>query len=179
MLQCPLHMAKAKVDAIETQDVAQEAAESRIYEVGYHIIPTVKEEDLDAVVGKIRAIIEKAGGSFIAEGAPVAMKLSYPMSIRENERHTEYDHSYFGWLKFEAPAEAALELEKALKTDIQILRHIVFRTVREETRARLKLGTLREVRRTDTIKPARRVEEVAAPVSEVDLDKALEELTTE
>lgn len=172
-------MAKDIVAENDTKDTL-EAGELRIYEVGYHIIPTVKEEELDGVVGKIRALIEKAGGSFIAEGAPVQMKLSYPMSIRENERHSEYDHSYFGWLKFEAPVEAALALEKALQADIQILRSIVFRTVREETRARLKLGTLREVRRTDTIKaPVRRVEEVSAPVSEVDLDKALEELTTE
>lgn len=172
-------MAKDIVAENDAKDTL-EAGELRIYEVGYHIIPTVKEEELDGVVGKIRALIEKAGGSFIAEGAPVQMKLSYPMSIRENERHSEYDHSYFGWLKFEAPVEAALALEKALQADMQILRSIVFRTVREETRARLKLGTLREVRRTDTIKaPVRRVEEVSAPVSEVDLDKALEELTTE
>ncbi|MBI5003883.1 30S ribosomal protein S6 [Candidatus Kaiserbacteria bacterium] len=172
-------MAKDIVAEIDAKDTP-ETSELRIYEVGYHIIPTVKEEELDGVVGKIRALIEKAGGSFIAEGAPVQMKLSYPMSIRENERHSEYDHSYFGWLKFEAPVEAALVLEKTLQADMQILRSIVFRTVREETRARLKLGTLREVRRTDTIKaPVRRVEEVSAPVSEVDLDKALEELTTE
>lgn len=151
----------------------------RIYEVGYHIIPTVKEDEVDGVVGNIRAIIEKAGGSFIAEGAPVQMKLSYPMTKRENERHAEYDHAYFGWLKFEAPVEAALALERSLKADPQIIRSIVFRTVREETRARLKLATVREVRRTDVIKPTfRRVEETSAPVSEVELDKALEELTT-
>lgn len=172
-------MAKETVADIDTTD-ALESAEPRVYEVGYHIIPTVKEEELDGVVGNIRAIIEKAGGTFIAEGAPAAMKLSYPMSIRENERHTEYDHAYFGWLKFEAPVEAALALKKALKADAQILRNIVFRTIREETRARLKLGTLREVRRTDTIKaPVRRVEEVSVPVSEVELDKALKQLTTE
>ena len=173
-------MAKEAVVEIDAKDTLDEAGVVRIYEVGYHIVPTVKEEEVDGVVGKIRAIIEKSGGSFIAEGAPVQMKLSYPMSIRENERHAEYDRSYFGWLKFEAPVEVALALDETLKQDAQILRFIVFRTVREETRARMKLGTLREVRRTDTIKPApRRVEEVSTPVSEVDLDKALEELTTE
>lgn len=179
MLQCPLHMAKTAGAPIDTTDTL-EAGEIRVYEVGYHIIPTIKEDALDEVVGKIRAIIEKAGGSFIAEGAPVPMKLSYPMTLRENERHAEYDHSYFGWLKFEAPAEVAMALDQALKVDPQILRSIVFRTVREETRARLKLATVREVRRTDAIKPTfRRVEETSAPVSEADLDKALAELTTE
>ena len=173
-------MAKGSVVEKDTKDTTEDGVELRVYEVGYHILPSVKEDEIDGVVGKIRALIEKAGGSFIAEGAPVQMKLSYPMSVRENERHTEYDHSYFGWLKFEAPAEIVSILEGALKVDPQILRCIVFRTVREETRARLKLGTLREVRRTDTIKaPARHTEEVSVPVSEVDLDKALEVLTTE
>jgi hypothetical protein len=58
---------------------------------------------------------------------------------------------------------------------------MVFRTIREETRARLKAPQLREVKRgaeaTKTATP-RKTEE-AAPVSEADLDKALETLTIE
>ena len=48
--------------------VDEAPAEPRIYELGYHIIPTVKEEDVEKIVGGIRSVIEKAGGSFIAEG---------------------------------------------------------------------------------------------------------------
>ena len=66
-----------------------------------------------------------------------------------------------------------------LKANKSILRHIVFRTVREETRARLKTPTLREVKRTDTIKATPRREEGSAPVSEADLDKALSDITTD
>lgn len=176
------------VDAvIDTQAThAEEAAVSRIYEVGYHITPTVKEEDLEKIVSEVRGIIEKQGGSFIAEGAPSLMKLAYPMSVRlpaqagEGERYAEYDRGYFGWIKFEgAPAIAAM-LDEALKTNRNVLRFIVFKTVREDTRAKMKAPTLREVKRTDTIKAApRRIEEVAAPVSEADLEKALEDITAE
>src|SRR3990167_8661900 len=67
----------------------------RIYEVGYHIIPTVAEENLEKVVGGIRATIEKAGGSFIAEGAPTLTKLAYPRvlrmgQVRSTSRHRRY-----------------------------------------------------------------------------------------
>src|SRR3989344_4245141 len=81
-------------------------AEPRIYEIGYHIIPTVKEEDIEKTVGEIRKVIESSIGkaTFIAEGAPSLMKLAYPMSVREGEKYTEYDRGYFGWKKFEAPA---------------------------------------------------------------------------
>ena len=98
----------------------------------------------------------------------------------EGDKRVEFDRGYFGWLKFEAPIAAAAVLEESLKRNNSVIRHIVFRTVREETRAHLKAPQLREVRRTDTIKSTpKRMEEVSAPVSEADLDKALEDITAE
>lgn len=167
-----------EVQAVMENDVAETV--SRVYEVGYHVIPTVVEENLEKIVGGIRSLIEKAGGSFIAEGAPTMTKLAYDMEAREGDKTVSHDRSSFGWIKFEAPVAAAQELEQMLKTNPAILRHIVFQTVREETRARIKLPTVREVKRTGVIKAAPRREEVpAAPVSEEDLDKAIQDITAE
>ena len=151
----------------------------RIYEAGYQISPSVKEEDLEKVVAGIRAVVEKAGGTFIAEGTPTLMKLSYPMSTMEAGKRVEYDRAYFGWLKFESTLEAADSLRDSLKVDQQILRSLVFSTIREETRARLKAPQLREVKRTDTLKttPRKAEDAGAAPVSEADLEKALQDIT--
>ncbi len=152
----------------------------RVYEVGYHITPNAKEEDLDAVVGGIRSVIEKNGGSFISEGAPAMTRLAYPMEVVEGEKHTEYDRGYFGWIKFEAKVEVAHALEAALKQSKDFIRYIVFQTVREDTRAKMKAPQLREVKRTEPMKAApRRVEEASGPVSEEQLEKALEDITTE
>ncbi|MBI5457546.1 30S ribosomal protein S6 [Candidatus Kaiserbacteria bacterium] len=152
----------------------------RIYEVGYHINPDTKEEDLDKVVSTLREAIEKTSGSFIAEGAPSLMKLTYPISLREGEKSVEYDRGYFGWIKFEAPIAAAQTIEAFLKQNKSFFRFLLFQTVREDTRAKMKAPQLREVKRTDVIKQApRRVEEVSAPVSEEDLEKALQDITTE
>lgn len=160
------------------------AVEPRIYEIGYHIIPTVKEEDIEKTVGEIRSGIEKSAGqvSFVAEGAPSLIKLAYPMSVRSGEKYTEYDRGYFGWIKFEAPASIVSVLNDSLKVNANILRFIIWKTVREDTRAKIKAPSLREVKRTDTIKSSPRrapAEEVSAPVSEVDLEKALQDITTE
>ncbi len=43
----------------------------------------------------------------------------------------------------------------------------------------MKAPTLREVKRTDTIKSSPRHEEVSAPISEADLEKALQDITTD
>jgi ribosomal protein S6 len=155
---------------------------SRVYEVGYHVIPTVKDEDVEKVVTSIRETIEKAGGSLIAEGAPSLIRLAYPMIVREGEKLVEYDRSHFGWLKFDAPTSSAREVESALNANPSIIRCMVFKTMREDTRAKMKAPQLREVKRTDVIKTtARRTEDAGdkAPVSEVELDKALETLTAE
>lgn len=154
--------------------------DARVYEVGYHVAPSVKEEEVERIVAELRSEIEKAGGSFIAEGAPALTKLAYLIGGREGGKRVNYDRGYFGWIKFEAPSEAAAQLEAVLKTNPSIIRSIVFRTVREDTRARLKAPTLREVKRTDTLRAAPRTEEApAAPVSEEELEKAIEGITAE
>jgi ribosomal protein S6 len=170
----------AEKTATTNETGAEDAGVIRVYEVGYHIVPTTKEEDLDKIVGSVRSIIEKSNGSFIAEGAPVLTRLSYPISIQEGEKHVEYDRGYFGWIKFEANVVVAHMLDESLKKNSNLLRHIIFQTVREDTRAKYRAPQLREVKRTDTIKAApRRVEESAAPVSEEQLEKALEDITAE
>lgn len=153
----------------------------RVYEAGYHVVPSVPEGDVEKIVSEIRSEIERIGGSFIAEGAPSLIKLAYGIDKRENEKHVEYDRGYFGWLKFEAGTESAKALTDFLNGHQSILRSMVFKTLREDTRAKFKAPQLREVKRSDTIKAAPRA---ATPddkesVSEADLEKALETLTQE
>ncbi|MEK7107417.1 MAG: 30S ribosomal protein S6 [Patescibacteria group bacterium] len=164
--------------------VEDDVVEPRIYEIGYHIVPAVKEEDIEKVISEIRKVIESTAGkaTFIAEGAPSLIKLAYPMSVREGEKYIEYDRGYFGWIKFEAPASVVTVLNDALKSNTSILRFVIWKTVREDTRAKIKAPTLREVKRVDTIKSTpRRVPtaEVAAPVSEEALEKAIQDITAE
>ena len=179
----PQHIMAEEVDILEPETASQDdEIISRIYEIGYHIIPTVKEEDLEKVVSEVRSIIEKNVGSFIAEGAPSLTRLSYAMKAHAGagDRKVAYDRAYFGWIKFEAGVDTVLSLRDSLKTNPNFLRIIIWKTVREDTRAKMKAPTLREVKRGDTIKTSRtRAPEEQAPVSEVDLEKALEEITKE
>lgn len=160
----------------------EQEIQTRVYEAGYHIVPTVKEEDVEKVVSVLRSEIEKLGGSFIAEGAPSLLKLAYPMDKREGERLVEYDRGYFGWLKFEAGPDSAAKLTALMNGNKDILRSIVFKTLREDTRAKFKAPQLREVKRSDVIKSSPRKAPEATEkeaVSEADLEKALETLTQE
>lgn len=176
----PAHMTDAVLE--KNGDAADLSADLRVYEIGYHILPTVKEEDVESVVAGIRAFIEKAGGSFIAEGAPVSIKLAYTMFVSNEGKRTAFDRAYFGWIKCELEGSAAYTLAQQLETDKQILRSIVFKTVREDTRAVARHSVLREVKRGETIKstPTKGAEQaVAGEVSEEQLDKSIDALIEE
>lgn len=159
-------------DADDSSDVAL-----RIYEAGYLILPTVAEDQVESVVADIRSFIEKAGGSFIAEGAPVSTKLAYTMYVNNAGKQTAYDRAWFGWLKFEVDGATAHALTDMLLKHASILRSLIFRTVREDTRASARHTVLREVKRTDTIKsdPTKGAAD-AGVVSEAAIDKSIEEL---
>lgn len=170
-------------EIIETAEVVHtpEEADSRIYELGYHIVPTVKDEDVEKVVGDIRGVIEKHKGNFIAEGAPQSIKLAYEMAVMSSHgKRTMFDRAHFGWIKFEVVPEAAVELKKMLAIDKRILRSIIFLTVREDTRAAAR-PVLRDVRRTDSIDTTRKVveEKSDVPVSEEAIDKAIADIVIE
>ena len=174
----PAHMAEA--DTMVISDTSAEEVISRVYEIGYHVAPDTQEAEVEGVVAEVRAVIEKEGGRFLAEGAPSLIKLAYPIAGKAGGKAGEIDRGYFGWIKFEAPIAAAEVLQVWLAAHQGILRSIVFQTVREETRARFKTAVLRDVKRSDILKAApRHVEETSAPISEAELEKALSEITSE
>lgn len=174
----PRHMVEAEM--VDIGQTLEDEVLSRVYEIGYHISPATKDDEVEKVVSEVRSMIGGAGGAFIAEGAPSLTRLAYMIPVRESGKNMEYDRGYFGWIKFEAPASAAAILAESLKVHPAVMRSILFQTVREETRARFRAPTLREVKRTDTLKAAPHVAEVsAAPLSEAELEKAIEDITTE
>lgn len=168
----------ATKQAIEHEIVFADVPLARVYEAGYHIVPTAKEDAVEATVSSIRTIIENVGGSFIAEGAPQLIKLAYSIDVRERERFVSYDRAFFGWIKFEAPATAAANVEETLRINQSIMRSIVFKTVREDTRAQLKGVGLRDVKRVDTLRaaPKQAQEGEVAQVSDADIEKAIDEI---
>ncbi len=170
--------------ALKTEEEITEASASVVYELGYLIPSSVQETETEAVVNSIREAISTHNGSFIAEGSPQSIKLAYTMALSEAGKNLKFDRAYFGWIKFELAPEHLSVVETLLRTHKQVLRSIVFKTVREETRTSVRQSLLREVKRTDTIasrKSTKPAEEKtsAGEVSEEQLNAAIETLVSE
>jgi len=143
-----------------------------VYEVGFHIVPIVAEEDLGVRVTAIRDIIEAEGGSMIGDEYPKHMELSYPMvKVAANKRAT-HASAYFGWMKFEVEPKGARIIDEKLKADDLILRYIIVKTVRENTMVPKKIL---QQKRGDEVKMEEKVEDKPT-MSEAEIDKTIEDL---
>lgn len=113
-----------------------------IYEVGYHLLPTIAEEDVDGEASSLKDILGKAGASIIGERAPVKIRLAYSIEKKEEGSKRSYDSAYFGWTAFEALGASLAVINGAFKANPSVLRHLLVATSRDAVAATLADPTL-------------------------------------
>ena len=160
-------------DSIESQD------ERIVYELGYHLIPTLGEEQIEKKQAEIRSEIEKQGGVFITEGAPKRMQLAYTIVKKVESKSTKFDQAYFGWVKFEMLPHEAVALKEAIDARGDVLRFIIVKTVREHIPMRERpVAFVKPSGEKIPEKVVVKTKETgeSKPVSDEELDKTIEEL---
>jgi len=159
-----------------------EHTEPRVYELGYHLVPTLAEEQIPAASGAVRGMIERISKDIIAEELPVFIDLAYQIVKTIEHKNKRFNDAYFGWIKFEATPEGIATLEEALKGDENVLRYLVVKTLRESTYLSNKFpSSSAKAREMESMEVApEAVSETAVPAVEAtpvdELDKAIEEL---
>ena len=151
------------------------SSETRVYEVGFLVIPTVTEEELPREVTALKDVLDREKATVISEEFPKFRALAYPMQKRISGAIQSYANAYFGWVKFEAAPESALTIEQAFKKSDKVLRYILIKTVREQTMSSARTMRMPRTERKEAPKDA----PASAPVSEVELDKSIEKLIAE
>ena len=100
--------------------------------------------------------------------------LAYEMRKETTGKYQRYNTAYFGWVKFEVLPEGSLKIGEAFKTNPSILRHLLIKTVRENT---MTVPMIPFYRRPEAPKVEGKKDEKPVPkaeVSEVELDKAID-----
>ena len=110
-----------------------ENEESRVYEVGYLLVPSILEENVPAIYGNLKDLISSLQGTLISDEMPVMISLAYTMQKTVQNVRNKYDTAYFGWIKFHMDGEKVLELKKKLDLDANIVRFLILKTVKENT----------------------------------------------
>jgi ribosomal protein S6 len=150
----------------------------QVYELGYHIVSTVAEENLSKEAEALKAIVLKDGGSLVSEGEPKLINLAYSMTKSVADAKKKFNTAYFGWIKFETKSELMPSIKKAVDANPHVLRYLLIKTVRENTMFTPKLNIRTAEKEAPKAKKSIKTEEKKASSVE-DLDKTIDELVLE
>ncbi len=161
-------MAKKDQDAVlETEGMDADHAETRVYELGFHIDSDLPAEEAKKTYQSIRAKIA-AEGSVVAEGEPQKIQLAYTISRSETAGRRDFDTSFFAWVAYEANGAAHESITEAAREESRIFRFIDLRTTKEEAQHSAEMHEL--------MAKASAPEGGEAEASDTELDNALKEV---
>jgi ribosomal protein S6 len=153
--------------------------EEKIYEIGYHLISSIAEENVPAEVEKIKDVLAKEKALIILEEAPKLRPLAYSIKKAFGGSYKTFDKAYFGFIKFEISEGGDIQkVDASLKSNESILRYLVVSTVRENTMYSPKITVFSDKESKVKI-TATKVEKIEKPASIEEIDKSIDELVEE
>ncbi len=167
--------------------------ETKLYELGFHIVSLLNESEAESKFVALKKEIEILGGEIVKEKAPKTMSLAYTITKKIKGANTRFNEAYFGWIKFNATAEAILDLKEKVQGDEDILRFLLIKTVDDDERSTSKIPLEEEKEEDEKIEEKkvekREVKKEEKPVEEPkeekkeevakEIDDAIDELVKE
>ncbi len=151
--------------------------DSRVYEVGYLLVPTIPEEGVPGLYSALKDLVVSLGGEIISDEMPKMTPLAYTMlKVVQNVRN-RFDTAYFGWVKFEITPEKVLELKKKLDLDPNFVRFLILKTVKENTIAAKRFIHKDSRRKVSTTKKEGE-NEVVVPIDKEEIDKEIDAMVS-
>jgi len=157
---------------IKDENKIETDANSRVYELGYLLVPTIGELDVPVVVGNLKELISSLDGIAISDEMPKMLNLAYPMVKVVANIRNKFKTAYFGWAKFTMDSDKILKLKKRLDLDPNFVRFLILKTVKENTiNAKRFVRGDTAYRKTKTEKNGN---EKAVPINKEEIDKEIE-----
>jgi ribosomal protein S6 len=157
---------------IKNEIEIEEDVNSRVYELGYLLVPTISEEDLPVMFGNLKELVSALGGIHISDEMPKMIQLAYKMVKVVSNVRNKFNTAYFGWIKFTMDSDKVLELKKKLDLDPNFIRFLILKTVKENTIAAKRFVRGEIYRRPKTLKSEKN--EVAVPINKEEIDKEID-----
>lgn len=157
---------------VNQENIIETGGNSRVYELGYLLVPTITEDNLSVNYGNLKELVSSFGGVVISDEMPRMIQLAYSMvKVVANVRN-KFHSAYFGWVKFTMDSDKVVEMKKKLDLDPNIIRFLIIKTVKENTIAAKRFVRGDMMHR----KPkSEKVEgEEAAPINKEEIDKEID-----
>jgi ribosomal protein S6 len=166
--------------AMEKKETVEAKIDGKVYEVGYHLVSSIAEENILAEVEKIKQILNKENATIISEENPKLRPLAYTIKKAFGGVYKKFDKAYFGFIKFSLTEGGDItKIDSFMKSNESILRYIVIKTVRENTMFYPKSLSFvdKEVKfKLEKSEKAEREVKEVKPASIEEIDKSIDEL---
>lgn len=151
--------------------------EQSLYEVGFHFVPDVSEEEAAKLFAKVTDSIVGHGGDIKVSGAPALRDLAYALTKAGSGKRQSYQSAYFGFVNFILEKSSIAKVKKDLEKIPEVLRFLILEIppVALLPRERRIPQTHREEPKTEEVKS----EVLPDANAEVALDKSIDELVIE
>lgn len=152
-----------------------------VYEVGYHLLPQLSDEDVQTAVKNLTAFLKENGAVFIGEKAPEKVDLAYAIERRVEGRYQSVRSAFFGWVAFELEPRLIAEVKKFMDMNQNVLRYLIVTTSKDEVQAVMEGKVLvpKAASSTEAISAPKRAVEEGGEVSEEALAQAIDSMTEE
>jgi ribosomal protein S6 len=104
---------------------------TKLYELGFNLVPTITEDNLDTEYAAVKTTLEKAGATLATESKPAMINLAYTMVRTVESKKQKYDKAYFGWVKFNAEVETVEKVKAELDLNESVLRFMITKATAE------------------------------------------------
>lgn len=98
-----------------------------LYELAYHILPTVAEGEVDEVTAEIKSFLDTVGVTITDEENPARFELAYEIEKYLEGKYRHFASAYFGWLRFTVEPVKLAVINETLIENKKLLRHLITR----------------------------------------------------
>ena len=118
-------MPAAEAEGLDEQEIA-------VYELAFHVLPTVAEGEVANVFQSLKDTITKAKGEVVGEEAPERFDLAYEIIKYLEGRNRKFTSAYFGWIRFRVHPDFISAISEEVDGKNELLRHLLIRLTRSE-----------------------------------------------
>ena len=151
--------------------------ETKLYELGFHLVPTFSEEKVLGKLSEMVALIEKNGGVVKSSKNPELRPLAYEIGKSGGGKKEHFDSSFFGYVIFEMERNKVVAFHKAIKGSAGVLRILLVEVPKDilaPRERRIPQSHKEEVKRTSEKSLSE-----SKPINEEELHKTIEQLVIE
>ncbi|MFA6338494.1 MAG: 30S ribosomal protein S6 [Candidatus Paceibacterota bacterium] len=164
-------------DEVKSVEKTEKEEGIKIYEIGYLLLSNIGEDRVGEEVTKIKSAVEDNKGQIFADEFPKMRPLAYTIYKSTIGKKVAFKEAYFGWLKFNAEADAISKIDKVLKNNENILRFILINSVKDvPVQIHRPIFNVIESPRVKKEKEKEEKPQVSVVVSDEEVDKAIEDL---